>query len=78
MSWPSGPLPAQQIVATDHLCTGVGKNGDGITRFLAQIARDLERVDVDRHRPDVGGPKVASCFSIPRDSRFQNGHQYPR
>jgi hypothetical protein len=68
----------QQIVATDHLRVGIGKNAERIARFFLrsrETSGGSTLIATGRTPADLNS---LSRFSIPRNSRLQNGHQYPR
>jgi hypothetical protein len=46
------PAGVQQTVAANRHRIRIGKNGKGVTRFVAKIARYFGRVDTDSDRND--------------------------
>jgi hypothetical protein len=52
----------QQMVLADHLSIGVAQDGECVSGFACQIARDIGRVDANGHRADTGGLKFGKIF----------------
>jgi len=48
----------EQVITTDHFSFWIGKNREGVTGLLAEISRDLGRINADRNRSDTGGLKL--------------------
>jgi hypothetical protein len=65
----------QQIVITNDVRRWIREECKGITRLLAQILGNSPLIATGRT------PCASNCessFCMPRNSRLQNGHQYPR
>lgn len=50
------------MVAANHLCVRIGKDGEGVTGFGGEIARGIGGVNADGNRTDAGGLKFGEKF----------------
>ena len=50
------------MILPNHRGVGVGENGEGIPRFVGEIARDLRRVDADCDWAYAGRLKLRKPF----------------
>jgi hypothetical protein len=52
----------QDVIAADYCGVGVGKDGEGVTRLVGEIARDVGGIDTDGHRKHASRRKVRQPF----------------